>query len=398
MSVGDTLFIIVAAIVLAPIAVLALETLAALPPRRSSESPQVPTAARAVVLIPAHNEAAGIGATIRALVPELAPQDRVVVIADNCTDGTAAAARAAGAEVVVRSDAERHGKGYALEFGVRCLEGNHPDVVIVFDADCRFGRGSCRRLKDEVIRSRSPVQARYLLAETTRDPCRQLSAFAFLFKNLVRPLGLHRLRLPCLLTGTGMAFPWHMIRDVSLATDDIVEDMKLSVELAIKGHPPRFCPDACVEGAAAPHKLAVLEQRTRWEHGHVRTLLTQGPRLVCSALCGGRLHMLALALELSVPPLSLLMLIWACALAATLTWWRLGGTLAPAGVLLASGAVLVLTLLAAWARFARGLLPLRSLLLTPWYLLWKLPIYVRLLRQPQRTWVRTERAAAAEPG
>jgi cellulose synthase/poly-beta-1,6-N-acetylglucosamine synthase-like glycosyltransferase len=397
MSVGDTLFIIVAAIVLTPIAVLALETLAALPRRRWPKFPHVPTAARAVVLIPAHNEAAGIGATIRALLPELAPQDRVVVIADNCSDGTAAAAGAAGAEVVIRSDAERHGKGYALEFGVRCLDANPPDAVIVFDADCRFSRGSCRRLKEEVIRSRAPVQGRYLFAEATRDPRRQLSAFAFLFKNLVRPLGLHRLRLPCLLTGTGMAFPWHMIRDVSLATDDIVEDMKLSVELAIKWHAPRFCPDACVEGAAAPHNVAVLEQRTRWEHGHVRTLLTQGPRLVWSALRGGRPRMLALALELSVPPLSLLMLVWACALAATLTWWRLGGTVAPAGMLLAGGAMLSLTLFAAWARFARGLLPLRSLLLTPLYVLWKLPIYVRLLRQPQRTWVRTERAPAAEP-
>jgi len=398
MSVGDTLFIIVAVIVLVPIAVVAVETLAALPRRRSSQSPHVPTAARAVVLIPAHNEAAGIGATVRALLPELSPQDRVVVIADNCSDGTAAAARAAGADVVVRNDAQRHGKGYALEFGVRCLEANPPDVVIVFDADCRFSRGSCRRLKEEAIRFRAPVQARYVLAEADGDPRRQLSAFAFLFKNFVRPLGLHRLRLPCLLTGTGMAFPWRMIRDASLGTGDIVEDMKLSVELAMNGHPPRFCPDPCVEGAAAPHKEAVLEQRTRWEHGHVRTLLTQGPRLVWSALRDGRPRLLALALELSVPPLSLLVLIWACALAGALTWWRLGGALEPAGLLLAGGALLILTLAAAWARFARGLLPLRSLLLMPVYVFWKLPIYVRLLRQPQRTWVRTERAAAAEPG
>jgi hypothetical protein len=130
----------------------------------------------------------------------------------------------------------------------------------------------------------------------------------------------------------------------------------------------------------------------------VRTLLTQGPRLVWSALRRGRPRLLALALELSVPPLSLLVLIWACALAVALTWWRLGGALDPAGLLLAGGAVLILTLSAAWARFARVLLPLRSLLLTPVYVFWKLPIYVRLLRQPQRTWVRTERASAAEPG
>ena len=67
-----------------------------------TEAPGVSTTstARVVVLVPAHDEAASIGTTLRALQAQTRRPDRVVVVADNCTDDTVAIARAAGAEVV----------------------------------------------------------------------------------------------------------------------------------------------------------------------------------------------------------------------------------------------------------------------------------------------------------
>ena len=76
---------------------------------------------RTTVLIPAHNEGAGILPTIRDIQAQLGPNDSILVVADNCTDDTAAIVRAAGVEVTVRADPARRGKGYALEFGVRHL-------------------------------------------------------------------------------------------------------------------------------------------------------------------------------------------------------------------------------------------------------------------------------------
>ena len=55
---------------------------------------------RIVVLVPAHDEAGTIAATLQALRSQTRQPDRVVVVADNCTDDTAALARACGAEVV----------------------------------------------------------------------------------------------------------------------------------------------------------------------------------------------------------------------------------------------------------------------------------------------------------
>src|SRR4051794_13656164 len=50
-----------------------------------------------VALIPAHNEESQIGAAIRSLQEQDLPPDIIVVSADNCTDGTAREADAAGA-------------------------------------------------------------------------------------------------------------------------------------------------------------------------------------------------------------------------------------------------------------------------------------------------------------
>ena len=112
---------------------------------------------RTTVLIPAHNEGAGILPTIRDIQAQLGPNDSILVVADNCTDDTAAIVRAAGVEVTVRTDAARRGKGYALEFGVRHLRLNPPDVVVIMDADCRLGENALRHMSDSAMASGRPA-------------------------------------------------------------------------------------------------------------------------------------------------------------------------------------------------------------------------------------------------
>ena len=56
------------------------------------------------------------------------------------------------------------------------------------------------------------------------------AALAFLVKNWVRPRGLFQLGLPCLLTGTGMAFPWSVIARVQ--TSSPVEQAALQTSMA----------------------------------------------------------------------------------------------------------------------------------------------------------------------
>ncbi|MDP2231988.1 glycosyltransferase family 2 protein, partial [Methylotenera sp.] len=98
------------------------------------------------VIIPAHNEQVLIQSTITSVLSQLNQDDRLIVVADNCTDATASIARAAGAEVVERFNLQERGKGYALDFGVRHCAQNPPEVVIIVDADCQVGAKSLYRL------------------------------------------------------------------------------------------------------------------------------------------------------------------------------------------------------------------------------------------------------------
>src|SRR5262249_19653464 len=133
MLLADWLLIVLAVVVTLPMVLLGCESLLPALPRRARTIDVSTPRPRCAVVIPAHNEPAGFGDTTKRLQPQSRPGDRLIVVADNCSDSTAAAAREAGAEVIERQDAERRGKGFALDFGLKHLEADPPAVVVVID-------------------------------------------------------------------------------------------------------------------------------------------------------------------------------------------------------------------------------------------------------------------------
>ncbi|MBX9627282.1 MAG: glycosyltransferase, partial [Gemmataceae bacterium] len=352
---------------------------------------------RAAVLIPAHDEETGIARTLRAVAAQLGPDDRVLVVADNCTDATAVVARAEGAGVVERADRDRRGKGYALAFGRDTLAPDPPEVVVVVDADCTLGPDALARVA--AAGRDHPAQAAYrMTAPEGAGPDRRVAAFAFLVKNVVRPLGLGRLGGPCVLTGTGMGFPWAVFRDAPLAHGHIVEDMGLAVDLAAAGHPPRFVPEAEVWGEFPADDPAAGTQRRRWEHGHLGVIRAGVPRLLGLAVRRARPDLLMLALDIGVPPLSALVMASAVVLAALGGWAAAGGPVGPAALLGAAFGLAAVGLAGAWWRFGREGLPARTLARIPLYAVKKVGLYLDFVRKPQREWVRTDRGGADRPG
>ncbi|MBD2019667.1 glycosyl transferase, partial [Leptolyngbya sp. FACHB-36] len=164
-----------------------------------------------------------------------------------------------------------------------------------------------------------------------------------------------------------------------------------ALDLAIVGHPAAFCASARVTGALPGQNHAAKSQRTRWEHGHLQTLLTQVPRLLKAALQQRRFDLVAIALDLSVPPLSLLAILWLAATAIALLASAIGGSTVPVLLLALEGGLLLVSILAAWAKFTRRELPLGTLLSVPLYVLWKIPLYLAFLVKPQTQWIRTDR-------
>jgi cellulose synthase/poly-beta-1,6-N-acetylglucosamine synthase-like glycosyltransferase len=388
-----------------PLALPALSLLAlTLAAVRRPASPERPLpgnedAPRVAILVPAHNESTHVLPTIACLRAELGPTDRLVVVADNCDDDTAALARGAGATVVERRDAQRRGKGYALAFGVDSLRADPPDVVLVVDADCVVSEGAVAAIARECAGSGKPAQMLNLM-RADAEACRRLRVleFAMVMKNLVRPLGSFRLGRACHLMGTGMALPWALISTAELATGHVAEDMKLGVELTRAGFAPQFLPDVRVTSAFVRDAGAARVQKSRWEHGHLATLSAELPRLLSAAVARRDPALLVLAMDLMIPPVAFYFLLLAVlvpgsALAAWF-WPPFRSAAAVAGL----GALsFVLAVVVGWFRFARHRFPAREFLSLPLYALWKLPVYVAYFVGKRSSWVRTRRDAPAHP-
>lgn len=378
-----------------PAVVLGCECLLALLPLRRDRRAERGRRPSLAVLVPAHNEQAGIGATIDAIIPQLGADDRLIVIADNCEDQTAAVARRLGALVFERVDAERRGKGYAIGYALEQLAAEPPEVVVCIDADCLPLPGCIERVARACCVSSRPIQAAYLiLPPENASPGTRISGFAVMVKNYVRPRGLQRLGMPCLITGSGVAYPWDVLQQVPHSEAHIVEDMHYSVDLALAGFSAQPCMEAFVESKLPSMQQAARTQRTRWEHGHLSVMLSEGPRLWSGAVRQRSLRLLVLWLELMVPPLSLLL----CVLAVTGGALLVAGVLTAAwpalGLLLAGVGVGLAGLAAAWWRFGRRMLPTRILFGVPQYIVGKLSIYTKFLSSPEQAWVRTQRDPA----
>ncbi len=349
---------------------------------------------RLAVVMPAHNEAQGITPAIHSVLSQLKPGDRLVVVADNCSDNTATVAASAGAEVIERFDTHLRGKGYALDFGVRHLGvGDPPDVVVIVDADCEVAPGALQALARTSAQRGRPVQALYLMHSPSGAGLKtRIAEFAWVVKNQVRPLGFARLGWPCQLMGTGMAFPWELIRHAPLASGHIVEDMQLGLDLAGAGSPPLFLPCAGVRSQFPSQAEGTVSQRTRWEHGHLSVIAAHAPRLLWQAISRGQGVLLAMALDLCVPPLASLVLALAAWSVLAGLLWMLSGLAGPAWLAWSAFAWLGLGVGLSWWGFARHVVSGAELLSVPAYVLGKLPIYWRLLlKKGQVEWVRTQR-------
>lgn len=383
------------AIFLAPFSVLtaffALEVLAGLWAWRAGSI--IASEASAVIVVPAHDEAAVIGETLRSLRDALGTNMRVLVVADNCTDSTAELALAAGSEVLERNDLRRRGKGFALAFAADHLRADPPNVVVVMDADCAIEGPSLRALVDSAHVSGAPTQSIYLLRpDRSAAPLVQVSTFAFMLKNLVRQRGLQRLAGRVHLTGSGMAMPFPLFHVSGHTRSSIVEDLALGIELANAGHPPKLVGNAFVWSGSSTEQ-GTLVQRRRWEGGFLATALREGPKEALNGLARGRPGAVFAGLDLMIPPLALFTVLnVAVLIGATAILVAFGGEWWPVIAHVILLAMAMAAVFAAWTREGREFISLGVLARLPLYVLWKLPMYLGLARRgTPKEWLRTER-------
>lgn len=344
------------------------------------------------VVVPAHNEAGGIARTIASLQALDWPRDRfrILVVADNCTDATAAIARAAGAQVLERHDDHRRGKGHALAFAFDASRRDAlADAVVVVDADTGVSPNLLEAFATRLEHGARAVQAHYGVRNPNASWRTRLITIAKGAFHIVRSRGRERLGLSCGLRGNGWCVTHGLLHQVPYSAYSLTEDLEYTLELGLSGVRVHYADEAHADGDMEAGGAAATPQRQRWELGRFALAKKYALRLLRAGLRRPSRLCLDLAMDLLIPPLSYLALSATAllAMAAAAALWQPAWSFWLAWPAISILAI-ALYVLRGWQLSGTGPRGLLDLAAAPVFVTWKL---MAMLGPRTAGWVRTQR-------
>lgn len=223
------------------------------------------------LIVAAHNEEMVIKDIIISLKRLDYPKEMydIFVIADNCTDKTAERAKSEGAIVYKRTNKEKRGKGYALEwvFGkIFKLKRNY-DAVVIFDADNLASRNFLLEINKKLCEGYKVVQG-YLDSKNPTDTWITGSySIAFWTSNRMFQLSRHNLGLSNQLGGTGFAIDTNILKELGWGATCLTEDLEFSCKLVLNGYKVGWAHDAVIYDEKPLTLSQSWWQRKRWMQG-----------------------------------------------------------------------------------------------------------------------------------
>ncbi len=357
---------------------------------------------RFLVVIPAHNEEAGVVTTVRSCLALSYPSSlfEILVIADNCTDQTASLALGAGARVIERIEPAKKSKGHAIEYLIDTLSGAGElamlDAIVIVDADSTVDPHLLERFAVGLERGDDWIQCYDTVRNAGKSWRTRLMAYGFSLINGVMLRGQSTLGLSAGLRGNGMCLSTRGLRRVPWSTHGLTEDLEYSWSVRIAGGRIAYADEVAVYATMVTWGgKPAIAQRLRWEHGrralkrHMIAPLFSSPWLRWP-------EKIAAIIELTMPTISFLFCSYVLLTLVTLITlpelhaqrirpifhYSIGACYAIATLGL---------LLHAASPFFLGLIPLKyasSVLYVPYYVVWKTMIW---FQGRPTTWSRTHR-------
>ena len=206
---------------------------------------------RFAVLIPARNEEMVISGLIDSIHRQDYPTELIdiYVIADNCTDSTAARAIECGAKVIARFNNRQVGKGYALDYALKHIDHQvgleYYDAFLVFDADNVLDTGYFTAMNKTFSQG-------YDILTSYRNSKNYgtnwiTAGYALWFLRESRFLNGARMKLgtSCAISGTGFLVATKVFReDNGWKFNLLTEDIQFSTAHIIRGDKIGYCKDA----------------------------------------------------------------------------------------------------------------------------------------------------------
>jgi cellulose synthase/poly-beta-1,6-N-acetylglucosamine synthase-like glycosyltransferase len=353
------------------------------------------------IVIPAHNEATVIKATVERLRSLHYPSHlfQVHVVADYCDDSTAQDAREAGAVVHERNEGPRTGKGIALTWLFeRVFAENWCDAIVVFDADTRVDAEFLKIMDARIAKGDLAIQGQHIISNFNAGWFPALTWAMFLIDNRFQNMGRSNLGWSAKHMGDSICFRADVLKKSGWG-EGLTEDYQLRQRLLLAGIRIVYEPSAKGYGEAALTLKQAQAQRARWLRGAKdanqqlkNELFTQALKRRDGALFDGWL-------QAFIPSYSTLTLVSVVLFAAQLliNWF-----IHPffGSFLLTVWAVLV-ALLTFYPFFGLVLerVPLKAyiaVMMGPFFILWRtwLALTVRLRKKPV-VWVRTDHSGTS---
>lgn len=349
---------------------------------------------RFAVIIPAHNEEL----LLPRLLESLKNQDyepglfRMIVIADNCTDATAAIAKEQGAVVCERSDRRDLGKGHAIRFALEKTDKRAFDAYLIIDADSTAAHDLLKQLNRLLLEGKTVIQCYNGLANPDDSWFTRILNVSRTMGNEIYHPAKQKLGLSSYLMGNGMCFSKAVIVNYGWNAFSVGEDWEYYTKLMHRGETVAFSRNAQVFHRESSSLRQATAQRMRWSRGRFAVAGKYGISLFCKGMKERNIKKIDASLPLLFPNPSLGMNITLLGLFLSLLPLMITGNT----VFLLWFALLILAQI---LQFTVGVLYTQnkwkhflSLFIAPVFLIWKLIIDAfSLFGMGGKKWVRTER-------
>jgi cellulose synthase/poly-beta-1,6-N-acetylglucosamine synthase-like glycosyltransferase/peptidoglycan/xylan/chitin deacetylase (PgdA/CDA1 family) len=250
--------------------------------RRAAASPNTPLP-RVAVIVPAYNEAIGIGRAVRSLAGSDYPELEIVVVDDGSTDATADVVIGLGLDGVHLVRQDNLGKAAALNTGIELTDA---EVVVMVDGDTLFEPDTLRRLV-------APLADPGVGAVSGNTKVGNRRGLLGRWQHIEYVVGFNLDRrmyevLQCTPTVPGAigAFRRHVLEEVGgVPGDTLAEDTDLTLAVGRLGRRVVYAEDARAWTEAPSTLSALWRQRYRWSFGtmqavwkHRGALVSRDPR------------------------------------------------------------------------------------------------------------------------
>lgn len=356
---------------------------------RPASSPKI----RFAIIIPAHNEELLLARLLQSINKQRYPSGlfKAIVIADNCTDGTAKIGKENGAIALERFDKLNRGKGYAIKYALENINIKKYDAMFIIDADSVVDKDLLKELDILIQEGKIAIQC-YNGVFNHDDSwfTRMLDVSRTISNEIFHPAKV-KLGFSSYLMGNGMCFSTTLLKKYGWDAFTIGEDWEYYARLISSGEIIAFANKARVYHQESSSLKQATSQRMRWSSGRFEIALKYGVRLFYKGLLERDLKKIEASFPLILPNPSLGMNI-------TILFFALSFLVTPSSrsffnvwslsLMLIQAGIFMIGIAYTEKKFKK----LLSIFIAPVFLGWKMGIdLLSLIGFRRKEWVRTER-------